>query len=176
MKHANKWPLAILPILLVLFLLLTLSGMKSYEQRIVVLYHEHTLLLGQLAQTNNSNVQETLIAQFGKKVDLSPQEERKNKLSALSQTTLDALTLGKRHCIMTNPEAGCKVYTAEVVDAAQARQKRVAVIQKRFPDDPIANAQVYTSLELIVKAVVLIVEGITVGLIIQHIVRRIRKK
>lgn len=176
MKHKNKMILAIFPIILVVFLLFTISGMKSYEQRIVVLYHEHTLLLGQLSQTNNSNVQETLIAQFGKKVDLTPQEERKNKLSSLSQTALDALTLCKRHCIMTDPEAGCKVYTSSVIDAAQARQKRIAVIQKRFPDDPIANAQVYTSLELIFKAFVLAVEGLVAGLLIQYIIKRARKK
>ena len=173
--NQKKWPLVILPILLLLFLLFTLSGMKSYEQRIVVLYHEHTLLLGQLAKTNDSDVQDTLIAQFSKKIELSKTEERKITLSTKLQNSIDAITFGTAHCLTTK-HAPCKVYNSEVIDAAQSRQKRIAVIQKKFPEDPIADAQAYTTLELIFKGIVLAIEGIVVSLLIRRIINRARKK
>src|SRR3989338_4378250 len=174
MKHVKKWPLAILSLLLLLFFMLTVKGMQTYEEKITKLYHEHTLLLGQLAHTNNTNVQNTLLAQFTKKIDLNPQEERMIAVSTKSQVLLDALTLGAPHCL-TAPGKGCRVYTGTVLDAAQARQKRVAVLQKRFPEDPIAESQKYSIIELFFKALVLVVEGTIVSQLIYLGVKKAKK-
>jgi hypothetical protein len=68
------------------------------------------------------------------------------------------------------------VYSNEVIDAAQARQKRIGFIKKRFPDDPIAKAEKYTSVDLLFKAIVLVAEGVLVGYLTNKGIKCVTKK
>ncbi|HLC32293.1 MAG TPA: hypothetical protein VJJ82_00540 [Candidatus Nanoarchaeia archaeon] len=169
----NKWPIAVFPVILLIFFLVTIQGMKIYESKITHLYKEHTLLLEQLVKTNNANVRSTLLRQFSNKIELSISDKAVIAAGTKAQQIIDLLTPGISHCLVKT-QSSCKMYTQEVIGVAKTREHLLVVISKEFHEDPIASGVQYSLLELFTKALVLLVEGAAASLIVHQIIKRVK--
>jgi len=159
---------SILPLIVIVLYLLTISGGVRYENKLTTFSNVFTPLLEQMMQAQTEEEKLAIGGQMDASVKLLDitANEKILIMPFYMQVAVEKLTLGRLHCTFAWQEP-CKTFTTAIIEAAQERKQVLARYgQDTSSVDMLSAATKYNVLDHSLKIITLVIEALALSMLI----------